>query len=64
MDDNGDVEFNMTLLEFFKTESGGHGKTSCTLRKKKNEYHSSLDIVPSVGYVFNAVLYIYLKPDS
>ena len=26
MDDNGDVEFNMTLLDFVKNDTGEHGK--------------------------------------
>ena len=26
VDENGDVEFNMTLLEYFKNGGGGHGK--------------------------------------
>lgn len=26
VDENGDVEFNMTLLEYFKNAGGGHGK--------------------------------------
>ena len=29
MDDNGDVEFNMTLLDLVKTANGERGKFNC-----------------------------------
>ena len=36
VDDNGDVEFNMTLLDFIKNDMGEHGKLTDKYEKVNN----------------------------